>query len=299
MRGNLRQGTTQLPMLPVQYTTEGVKGKPLPDRVVYVTGGNLVPYIPADPAIPPTVTATGKPPYIVRNGRLANGLSPKADCMARLMARGVSGVDALRAAYGVSGTPPRLATRASQVVMRPGMREAIANYRASAEREREQEAFGMRDFVLSRLTLEAQTAKQDTARIQALKLLGQSEAMWTSVQRTEKTIDQKDLQALKAQLEQRLRHAVQRLMPHQTMGLSQGLGTGNGLETGQTGPHPGISPLIEHEGPTTSGDTNPLTPPPIFHGSPREMEAGDFLLGSPVADDAGGSFHREMSMEDL
>lgn len=286
-----------MPMLPAQYVGELPKGKPLPDRVVYVTGGGLVPHIPSDPAVGHPVTVH-TPMGRQRFGKLPNGLSPRADCMARLIARGVSGVDAMRAAYGAVGSPKRLADRASAIVTGEVFREEVTRYRQSAERERAQEAIGMRDFVLSRLTLEAQTAKQDAARIQALKLLGQSEAMWTTVQRTEKAIDPKDLQALKAQLEQRLRHALHRLVPGSEAALSQGLGTEDGPETGLPGPHPGTTILVPNGSHASHGYSNPQVPSPQIHtGGHREMEAGDFCQEGPDQFSMGGP--RQMEWGDL
>lgn len=177
-------------------------------RVVYVPGKGLVPVLPHDPDLPTPTTANG---WLPIGGKLANGLTPRADCFARLVARGVTGSDAVRAAWPhlKSRDPIALAARAGRImVLCKGL---VTTYRDRWERERQQKTLPMRDFVLSRLTLEAQAAPESSSRIKALDLLGKSEAMWSTVVRQEHTVSPAQLAGLKTQLEQRLSTALSKL----------------------------------------------------------------------------------------
>ena len=180
-----------------------------------------MPKVPLDLDIPP-VQISGE----IRTGRtLANGLTPKADAMARLVARGATLSDAYRAAYqSKPDLPPIQATNAAyRITHKPAWGSVIDRYRAEMVEKRAQTVVNMRDFVLGRLTLEAQTAGESSSRIRALELLGKTEALFTDVRRTERSINPKDLEALKSQLYQRLSTALGRYNPS----LSLGIGTAN------------------------------------------------------------------------
>lgn len=200
----------RLPMLPPEYSASPMPGEMLPNRVAYVIGGGLIPHMPADPETEAALLVQVTTPY---SGKLPNGLSPRADCMARLIARGVSGADAYRASFGKPGTPRSVVARSWSITRAERFRRAVLGYREMLARERLQTSYGIRDFVLSRLTLEAQTAPETSSRIRALELLGKTEALFTTVTRHENVIDPASLNALKAQLEQRLRSALTRLVP--------------------------------------------------------------------------------------
>lgn len=315
----------------------------LPASVVYVAGGTLVPKPPADPDMPEMVIAEvlGGLPDIRGNTHLGriphNGLTPRMDAMARMMARGIAGTPAYRAAYNVAGGQirgdRRHSDRAFRIMKHPRFKASLAAYRAEMERERRQQAVGMRDFVLGRLVHEAQTAPEAAARIKSLDLLGKSEAMWTTVTRNEKTLSPKDVDRLKHTLEQRLRAFLARAgqggtegeqKPHNSYyGTSNPL-AGQGEEAGgQPEPHPRAIPLITSGFPSNSGDTIPLSHPPHFTEGPTSSRPGGLVSGSPAGDcpvdngspsgdDTGGSSqkdpsgsvclhseHREMTLEDL
>lgn len=236
--------TRKLPMLPPEYQARAPQsGDVLPDTVVYIVGGGLAPAIPNDPdQVRAVVVSTP-----MTRCRLANGLTPRSDCMARLMARGVSGADAYRAAYNAPAGLVVASKRASVIAGSDRFKSILLGYRQSLAKGRQQSAFNVRDFVLSRLTLEAQNAPNAASRIRALELLGKSEAMFASVNRVEKTIDPASLASLKAQLEQRLRGALSRLDPSNGSSLGPMNERSFIVDEGNTDspePHPSGSPLI-------------------------------------------------------
>lgn len=265
--------------------------------VVYLRGE--LRHIPMDTDIPPMIARQGKG-YGRRH--LENGLTPKADAMARLVARGTTLSDAYRMAYGSKASPLAVTTGANQAAKANGFHAVVSQYREEMEGERRQDAVTTRDFVMSRLVEEAQTADNAPSRIRAVELLGKTEAMFTDVRRTEKTISAKDIQSLKMQLEQRLRTALTRLGP----GLSLGLGTTDqveGTETGELGTAPGGQPPFGLAGPPTSGDTisgtlSPDLPPPISVGPLSGPVPGGISAETPGLS-AGGSLLHEMSREAL
>ena len=275
---------------------QGDSIEPMADgHMIYMPEGNLAPAIPYDPDIPPAELLPG---WVTVRGRLPNGLSRRADLMARLMARGVQAVAAYRAAFNASGEAIRDAKRAWRIGRTPRFRAELGSYRERLQRERRQASLGMREFVLGRLALEAQHASESSARIKALDLLGKSEALWTTVHRTEKTISPKDMQSLRVQLEQRLRDAMLKLnsrLQGQAVAHSHDTGSGQAAAGPQAGdetaggPHPPGSPLILNGFPSKTFDTIPLK------GSPSETHP----LESPQTSTPDGSLHREMELEDL
>ena len=234
-----------------------------PAEIVYLPGGTLMPRVPLDLDIPPA-QISGE----TRTGRtLANGLTPRADAMARLVARGATLSDAYRAAYQARPdiAPEQVTYAAHRITNKTVWRDAIGQYRGEMERKRAQAVVNMRDFVLGRLTLEAQTAGESSSRIRALELLGKTEALFTDVRRTERSISPKDLEALKSQLYQRLSTALGRFSPS----LSLGMGTANGPpsaveeEKGSREPHPPGEPLAgERDPPQNFIVTPPYEPQP-------------------------------------
>lgn len=274
----------QTPMLPVEYWTEAQPGKVLPASVVYVTGGTLVPSMLPDPDLPPPVTVA-MPPGTHR-GKLPNGLTAKADAMARLMARNVAGTDAYRACFKASGEPIRDAQRAWQISRHERFKYAVREYRAELEREQRQAVIEMQDFVKGRLVHEAQTADQAPARIRALELLGKTEGMFVDIKRTERAINPNDLRNLKDQLEQRLRRALLQINPKLLTEAVPDGGTDQsptGDESGLPGPDRPSAPLFSNGSHPATGDSNsptrsPISRPPVSSGSHREMSLADLGL---------------------
>jgi hypothetical protein len=289
-------------------------------EIVYLAGGTLMPRLPVDLDIPP-VTISGE----IRTGRtLANGLTPRADAMARLVARGATLSDAYRAAYQARPdiAPEQVTYAAHRITSKPVWRDAIGQYRGEMEAKRAQAVVNMRDFVLGRLTLEAQTAGESSSRIRALELLGKTEALFTDVRRTERSINPKDLEALKTQLYQRLSTALGRYNPS----LSLGTGTANGSrsptaeEKGSREPHPPGSPLESERDPpdnfivTPAYEPNNPSPPSQtqpgvhFGHGPIRKGLSEFSEKSKVSDiepilhrrpEVEEAQHREMLETDL
>jgi len=269
-----------------------------------------MPKVPLDLDIPPAQISGER-----RAGRiLANGLTPRADAMARLVARGATLSDAYRAAYQSKPdlAPIQASQAANRICHKPEWRGAIDQYRREMEAKRAQAVVNMRDFVLGRLTMEAQTAGESSSRIRALELLGKTEALFTDVRRTERSINPKDLEALKTQLYQRLSTALGRYNP----ALSLGIGTANSPpsataeEKGSREPHPPGSPLESERDPPENfivtpayEPNNPSSPsqtqPGVHFGhGPIRKGLSEFSEKSKVSD-IEPILHREMLETDL
>lgn len=310
-----------LPSVPASYqlpTIGKVAGSRMPANVVYTIGGGLMPSLPADPDLPKALSVTTA--RLTKNHRLANGLTKRADVMARLMARGASANAAYRAAYGHQGDPVAVASCAVRITRSARFNSAVINYRAVLENEARQTAVGVQDFVKSRLVHEAQSARNDGARIRALELLGKTEGMFVDVKRTEKTIDQASLNKAKAELNQRLKDTLKRMAPAlflqlqaEQAGSSHDTGTDSGNpppEIQETEPHPGRTPLSATGPIPSSVDTIPpegygISTPDAPDGSPSESTPLGSLItetppiGSPHMLIPLGEHHREMSIDDL
>jgi hypothetical protein len=279
-------------------------------EIVYLPGGTLMPKVPLDLDIPPA-QISGE----IRTGRtLANGLTPRADAMARLVARGATLSDAYRAAYQARPdiAPQQVTYAVQRISHKAGWGNAVGLYRRGMEEKRAQAVVNMRDFVLGRLTMEAQTAGESSSRIRALELLGKTEALFTDVRRTEKSINPKDLEALKTQLYQRLSTALGRYNP----ALSLGIGTVNSPpsataeEKGSREPHPPGSPLAAPADPPENFIVTPGKPDPISQPYPQNPQGVSFGHG-PIkkgldnfsenlkVSDAELVLHREMLETDL
>lgn len=194
---------TQLPII----HTDNPQG--LPPVYAYRIGQGMVAPLPANPDHdPPKVVVL---PKAGQARKTTNGLTARADAMARWVAHGASIADAMRMAYRSKKTGSALTAQAGRVARNPKWRAALALYVERIQEERRQATVGMRDFVTLRLAHEAQTAKTDAARVASLRLLGMTEGMFTTVHKRETTLDPKQLDQLKAKLDQRLRETLARL----------------------------------------------------------------------------------------
>jgi len=264
-----------------------------------------MPSLPADPDLPKALSVTTV--KWTKNHKLANGLTKRADVMARLMARGASGSAAYRAAYGHTGDPIRVAHCAARIIRAARFRVAVDTYRAVLENEARQTAIGVQDFVKSRLVHEAQSARNDGARIRALELLGKTEGMFVDVKRTEKTIDQASLNKAKAELNQRLKDTLRRMAPALFLQLqADQASASHDTGTDSDNPPPEIQETEPHPGRTPLSATGPIpsyvdTIPPVE--SPTSTPPGSHIesppIGSPHMLIPLGEHHREMSIDDL
>jgi hypothetical protein len=295
-----RMVTSASETIPEWTVPDGVTGDMLPASVVYVQGGNLIPALPDDPDLPKAITAAAN---VNAWGKAPNGLGSRTDIMARLMARGVQGTPAYRAAYKRSGDPIRDAQRAWAITRKPRFRSALSEYRAAIEGESRQQAIGMADYVKGRLVQESQHAKESAARIKALQLLGQTEGLFTTVHRTEKVMDAAQLHTMKAQLYQRLRQAmaVSGHTPQASLSHDTGRESGTGI--------PQLDPTPHHAPFNTNGSIQ--EPEILSRGNDQGgISAQHYAEGPggvfPEITQTGvggisqnGSMHREMTEDDL
>lgn len=267
-----------------------VSGTPetLPARVVYTLDGNLVSAMPGDLDLPPPEYVTV--PY--RKGRLPNGLTQRADAMARMMARGLEASNAFRDAYNErQSNPRRVATRAMHVMRHPCFESVRGRYVWEMRKEQAQRIIPMKTYVIGKLVDESQMAEQASARIRALELLGKSVSLFTDVRRVE-TFTSDDVSKLKEQLFQRLTDVAQRMRMTPSQGdnavSSLAEPTGYGLPVVAAGP---IQPepitntkaqfLLSPLGPLSSED--PSGWGAIWGGLPEvENPIPEVLSGTPV-----------------
>ena len=211
--------------------------KLLPARVVYTMDGELIAAPSSDPDLPPPVYATV--PTLRGLTRLENGLSPRADIMARYVARNEPISDAFRAAYDAGHLSPSLvAFRSARVSRVQQFDNAVASYRVEMEREQKQTVVSMRNFVTGTLVKEAQSADVASARIRAAELLGKTQGMFVDVKRVE-TFTSSDVSKMKAQLNQRLSELLATFAPR----LSPS--HGDNPDTPSSDPTAPVAPLLD------------------------------------------------------
>lgn len=251
----------------------------LPETVAYTIGGGLVPGTADSPDTP-------KPDLSDLEGlklttRLPNGLTVRADAMARWVAHGASLSDAFRAAYADRKNNPAVITNlANMKAKHPSFAPAVANYREKLRDNHSQNSISLVDFVKGRLVLEAQRAKSDAGRIAALRLLGQTESLFTTVHKTERTLDPVQLEGLKAKLDQRLKHALARLGGRPLSSGDTSIEP-SGAVLGLPGPRSGGNPLSASGSHAQTTDTNPSrSPGPFSTGSSLLLDAGEPLSGA-------------------
>jgi hypothetical protein len=271
----------------IDNTSRPGSASKLPDKTVYHTGGILLPdNIPNDPDIIAEEISETNPQWLIYGKRCANGLRPRHDLMARLMARGLSVADSYRAAYNRYDLPAiTVSQRAASVTKHAKFIGVLNQLRADYEQKSLQNAISVVDFVKGRLVLEAQSARNDGARIRALELLGKTESMFVDVKRNE-NVNVADLDKLKAQLEQRLRGILKNYS--NVSSLEQGTAIPaetqrynvTDAEIVQPEPHAPITPLLGTGFPSQKIDTIPPTQSGPIH--PNSME------NTPTVNDSAG-----------
>jgi hypothetical protein len=264
--------TNQLPVI----RTDNPQG--LPPMYAYRVGQGMVADLPLNPDhSPPKVVVL---PRAGQSRKTTNGLTARADCMARWVAHGASIADAMRMAYRTKATGLALTRNANRVTSNPVWRRAVTEYTERVQAERKQASIPMRDFVTLRLAHEAQTAKTDAARVASLRLLGMTEGMFTTVHKRETTLDPKQLDQLKGKLEQRLRDLMARLGNHAVPVTGPEHGVMD-AEILPPDPHASGEPLMRVGDPPTEPDTISGTRPPQNAGGtfPAEGPADDVAAG--------------------
>lgn len=256
----------------------------LPSSVVYTIGGAIVPDLPRypDADMPEHVDIPDAPRG---KATLHNGLTARADAMARWVAAGATLADAYRNAYSppASKTPAAIQRSATLITCKPKWTVALQYYREERQAKQSQTSIPVADFVKGRLVLEAQHARQDSARIQALRLLGMTEGLFTTVHKTERTLDPAQLASLKDKLDQRLRSVLGRLGGTFHNASYTALDASDPISSvsGQDDPQMEVLPLLAAREPSSRPDTIPVT------GS-AEIEAPPISAEGPVIDIGAG-----------
>jgi len=149
---------------------------------------------------------SNKPDPMSSSERAKYGLTTKqaAFCQAMLGGAG-SASAAYRMAYGAENMKPSSVHRRAHEVLHNAKVKARldAGYAVKEEGEQHSQAT-RRDFVLERLTHEAEHATSDSARVAALGLLGKAEAMFTDRVQTEE-VDTRTAAEIKASIEAKLK----------------------------------------------------------------------------------------------
>lgn len=277
-----------LPLIPVNEATSKSPDE-LPARVIYsLRRDALVPAPGLDPDMPtPEFKLVAKQP-----GKLANGLTYRADAMARMVARGVPATEALRSIYPVRpGLAPKyVAERAFRITRSETFDRVLTGYREELREQGAQAIVSIRQFVMSRLVQEAQDAKADASRVRSLELLGKTEGMFTDVKRVEHIQDGR-IDELKQRLSARLEQIMTRFAP---MSPSHG----DDIATIQPQPHPPSTPLISSGSHPEKLHMNPLSHPPISGAPIPEMTLEDLGVGGATTN-FGAPVSREMEPGDL
>ncbi len=142
----------------------------------------------------------------LESARLEYGLTMKQAVFCSAMLRGVAfQADAYRAAYDCENmSAASIYKEAAALVKNPKIARCLdAGFLAKEAGEQHSRA-SRRDYVLERLTHEAEHATSDSARVAALGLLGKAEAMFTDRVQTEE-VDTRTAAEIRAEIEARLK----------------------------------------------------------------------------------------------
>lgn len=135
-------------------------------------------------------------------------LTAKQEAFLAEMIKGSTQADALRASRDCSKwKPSAIYTEANRLMGHPEIHRRLLAHQASVERSAASTALSeraeRRAFVLEGLEREARTAASDSARVQALALLGKTEGVQLFTDRIEQVADRTP-DEVRAELEQRL-----------------------------------------------------------------------------------------------
>ena len=135
-------------------------------------------------------------------------LTAKQERFLSEMIRGATQADAYRTAYDCAkSSPSAIYTEAGRLMGHPEITRRLLAHQASVERSAASTALSeraeRRAFVLEGLEREARTAASDSARVQALALLGKTQGVDLFTDRVEQVADRSP-DEVRAELEQRL-----------------------------------------------------------------------------------------------
>ena len=135
-------------------------------------------------------------------------LTAKQEAFLAEMIKGRTQADAYRTAYNAErSSPSAIYTEAGRLMGHPEIARRLLAHQASVERSAASSALSeraeRRAFVLEGLEREARTAASDSARVQALALLGKTQGVDLFTDRVEQVADRTP-DEVRAELEQRL-----------------------------------------------------------------------------------------------
>jgi hypothetical protein len=136
-------------------------------------------------------------------------LTAKQERFLAEMIRGATQADAYRAAYNAErSSPSAIYTEAGRLMGHPEIARRLLAHQASVERSAASSALSeraeRRAFVLEGLEREARTAASDSARVQALALLGKTQGVDLFTDRVEQVGADQSPEEVRALLEERL-----------------------------------------------------------------------------------------------
>ena len=103
----------------------------------------------------------------------AHRLTGKQEIFSQRIVDGYTQADAIRAAYDVSKSSDQaIYVMGCKAMANPKIVERVAEIRAARDRVTSLDGVALKAFVIERLQIEAEHAKQDGARVRALELLG-------------------------------------------------------------------------------------------------------------------------------
>ncbi len=100
-------------------------------------------------------------------------LTGKQEIFSQRIVDGLTQADAIRAAYDVSNSSDQaIYVMGCKAMANPKIVERVAEIRAARDRVTSLDGVALKAFVIERLKIEAEEAKQDGARVRALELIG-------------------------------------------------------------------------------------------------------------------------------
>ena len=148
----------------------------------------------------PSKTVNGRVRGIRKGKRV---VTAKMRCFASLVAQGKSPREAYRTAYNVGDRKEHLVITGASRLMRDVRIQALTEDVWSAVAENIiDDAIATRRFVMGELKKHADTAKQDSAKLKALELMGRAVGMFTD--KVETKVEELSTEKLKAELESSL-----------------------------------------------------------------------------------------------
>ena len=145
-----------------------------------------------------------------RSATLPNGLTEKQEAFCMAVFEGAGFSDAYRAAYDTANMKPATINRqAHELMINPKITARMDELHRQREQEQRMSALSRSEKVIKKLEeIGLQDDTGSTAQIRALELLGKTIGMFTDKIETEDKTE-RDADAIKAELQQKLKHLMQ------------------------------------------------------------------------------------------